>query len=175
MNEISETSKYRDLTVQYCQGNGVDIGCGGDPVVPNSIAFDLPPAEFLHYHSNIPPSFPIHWGGDAASLPFKDNVCDYVYSSHVIEDFLDWEPYLLEWARVIKPGGYLVILLPDKARWAAALANGQPPNCAHKHESYAGELSLYTNVLPNFEVICDKLTNKTPEDYNILFVARKRQ
>lgn len=174
---MSETSKHRDLTVPYCQGNGIDVGSGGDPVVPWAISFDLPRDQFLHYHSNDEPAHAIHWGGDAADLPFKDGVCDFVYSSHVIEDFLDWSPYLREWARVLKRGGYLVIMLPDKERWNEAIRNGQPPNCAHKHEGKAGELSAYTEsfcALDGFEVICDKLTNKTPQDYNILAVFKKR-
>lgn len=176
METMSETSKHRDETIPYCQGNGIDIGSGGDPIVPWAVSFDLPRSEYLHYHSNDEPAHAIHWGGDAASLPFKDGVCDFVYSSHVIEDFLDWHPYLREWARVIKPGGHLVIMLPDKKRWNAAIRNGQPPNCAHRHESYAGELSTYVGEglpLAGFEIICDKLTDKAPHDYNILAIFRK--
>lgn len=173
---MSETSKHRELTVPYCEGNGIDIGSGGDPVVPWAISFDLPRKEFLHYHSDQAPANAIHWGGDAASLPFKDGVCDFVYSSHVIEDFYDWHPYLIEWARVLKSGGHLVIMLPDKVRWNAAILNGQPPNCEHRHESYAGELTEYTAPgcpLAGFKVISDRLTDKTPEDYNIIFIAQK--
>lgn len=170
---MSETSKYRDLVVPFCQGNGIDIGSGGDPVVPWAISLDLPRAEFLHYHSDQKPDNAIHWGGDCRDLPFKNGVCDFVYSSHVIEDFVEWEPILAEWARVLKPGGYLVIMLPDKKRWNEAIRHGQPPNCAHKHESYAGELSAYINTMGGFSIICDKLTDITPEDYNILLVARK--
>lgn len=174
---MSETGKHRDETVKYCQGNGIDIGSGGDPVVPWAISFDLPRSEFLHYHSNEEPTFAIHWGGDASSLPFRNAVCDFVYSSHVIEDFLDWNPYLTEWARVLKPGGHLIILLPDKFRWNEAIKHGQPPNCAHTHESFPGELSEYVAAnkpLQGFEVICDRFTDKSPTDYNILFVAKKR-
>lgn len=173
MGEATETAKYRHLTAKYCVGNGVDIGCGGSPVVPSAIAFDLPPETYAVYHSGLTPDRVIQWGGDCRNLPFKDGVCDFVYSSHLIEDFFDWNPLLTEWARVIKPGGYLVILLPDKRLWNEAIARGQPPNCAHQHESFVGELSMHVSRMGGFHIVEDRLTNIAPGDYNIMFVAKK--
>lgn len=171
--EVSETSKYRHLTVPHCRGNGVDIGCGGDPVVPSSIRFDLPPAEYAKYHSGNPPEFDIHYGGDATSLPFKDGTLDYVYSSHLLEDFADWEPIVREWLRVIKPGGRLVILIPDKELWAEALRRGQPPNCAHRHEGTVGELTDLIHRLGGARALEERRTECFPGDYSILFIAQR--
>lgn len=173
MSEPTESEKYVHLTRQYLVGNGVDIGCGSNPVVPWAIALDLPPKEYAWYHSNHEPGRCIQWGGDARSLPFKDGTCDFVYSSHLIEDFADWTPILREWTRVVKPGGYLVIMLPDRELWGEAIRKGQPPNCEHRHESFAGELTQHVRGLGGFEIIEDRLTNCHPGDYNILFVARK--
>lgn len=171
--EDSETAKYRHLTTQHCKGNGVDIGSGGDPVVPWAINFDLPNDAFDKYHSGHPPRSHIQYGGDAARLPFKDATLDFVYSSHLLEDFFDWDPILKEWMRVLKPGGKLVILVPDKKLWADALARGQPPNCEHRHESYPGEITTYVKRLSNMTVIRDSLTECFPNDYSILFVGVK--
>lgn len=171
--EDSETAKYRHLTTPFCRGNGVDIGSGGDPVVPWAINMDLPNDDFAHYHSGHPPRKPIQFGGDAANLPFKDGVLDFVYSSHLLEDFYDWDPILREWIRVLKPGGRLIILVPDKKLWADALARGQPPNCAHRHESYPGEISKYVTRLSGMKVIRDSLTECFENDYSILFVGVK--
>lgn len=171
--EDSETAKYRHLTTEHCRGNGVDIGSGGDPVVPWAINFDLPNDEFDRYHSGHPPRKPIQYGGDAKNLPFKDGTLDFVYSSHLLEDFFDWDPVLREWMRVLKPGGKLVILVPDKKLWNDAIARGQPPNCAHTHESYPGEISKYVGRLGRMRVIRDSLTECFPNDYSILFVGVK--
>ena len=38
----SETSKFRYLFLDYCKGNGIDIGFGGDPILPTAITIDLP-------------------------------------------------------------------------------------------------------------------------------------
>ncbi len=168
----TESAKYRQLTEKFCTGCGIDLASKGDPVVPWAWSLDLPEAEFKAYNNNEPAHGPIQLRGDAAKLPVESDSLDFVFSSHLLEDFLNWDAIIVEWVRVLKKGGKLIILLPDKERWAAALAKGQSPNCAHKHESYAGELSKYAEWL-GLKVIEDRLTDFAAEDYTILFVAEK--
>ncbi len=169
---MSETAKYRHLTQDYCKGCGVDVASQGDPVVPWAMSLDLPEKEFLYYNANNPPRGPIQLRGHGDSLPFDSNSLDFLYSSHLLEDYTDWTPVLKEWVRVIKPGGYLVVLLPDRELWVAACAAGQCPNDFHRHEGKEGELSTYAKDL-GLEVIEDKLTKCFPGDYTIMFVACK--
>lgn len=161
---VSETSSRLNLLKPYCQGNGIDIGSQGSPVNINSIQIEFDRSRFDE-------DVPIHWEGDGTiNLPFKDNVLDYVYSSHLIEDYEDWTPILNEWNRVIKIGGYIVIMVPDKEIFRDRVKNGQPDNLNHKHESYVGELtSYYEKYFSNFEIKCDYIT----DNYNILFAAKK--
>jgi SAM-dependent methyltransferase len=168
----SETAKYRHLVACYCDGCGVDIASQGDRVVPWAISFDLPAAEFAFYCSNQPAKGPIHLRGHATALPFESNSLNFVYSSHLLEDYLDWEPVLKEWVRVLQPGGKLIILVPDKVLWNEAIARGQPPNCSHKHEAYAGELSTYAARI-GVKVLYDELTKQFEGDYSILFIGLK--
>jgi ubiquinone/menaquinone biosynthesis C-methylase UbiE len=49
-------------------------------------------------------------------LPFKDNVFEYVFSSHVIEHFFDPIKAIKEWGRVTKAGGYIFMIIPHKER-----------------------------------------------------------
>src|ERR1041384_5361907 len=89
----SETEKYRPLTTPYCYsaheqpGCGVDIGSQGDPVVPWAMNFELPEDKFAWYNSNNKPHGPIQLSGDASQLPFNSDSLDFVYSSHLLEDF----------------------------------------------------------------------------------------
>jgi SAM-dependent methyltransferase len=170
----AESDKWKHLVAPYLRGNGIELATGGSPIVPTSIQFELSPLSYAKYNSLQPLRGPVQWRSDTAifKLPFKDGVLDYVASSHLLEDYLDWVPLLTEWVRVLKPGGRLVICLPDKKRWAEALAKGQPPNCAHRHESYVGELSGYASRL-GLSVVADKLTNVPPGDYNILYIGEK--
>jgi SAM-dependent methyltransferase len=168
----SETSRYRHLTCQYCAGVGVDIGTQGDSVVPWAIGFDLPVDEFNTYCAGYAPRGPIQLRGHADKLPFETGSLDFVYSSHLLEDYLDWTPVLTEWVRVLKPGGLLIVLVPDKALWAKAIEGGQTPNCFHTHESHVGELSTYADKL-GLRVLEDRLTAAFEGDYSILFLGQK--
>lgn len=170
---MSESAKYLHLFGPYLHGNGVDLGCGGAPVVPWAIGMDLPAAKYMAYHGHAQTAGTVQWGGDARELPFKDSTLDFVFSSHLIEDFEDWDPVLREWCRVLKSRGFLVILLPDRERFQAALAAGHPPNDAHRHEGRVGELTEHLTRIGGFEVLTDRLTDENPQDYSILFVARK--
>lgn len=170
----SETGRYRHLTAPFCVGAGVDIASQGDAVVPWAMSFDLPEYEFAKYSNNAPAKGPIHLRGFADELPFVSESLDFVYSSHLLEDFYDWLPLLGEWTRVCRIGGYVIILVPDKERWQAAVANGQPPNCSHHHEAYVGELTSYfQRYYGHFQVIRDSLADVVPGDYTIIFVARR--
>jgi SAM-dependent methyltransferase len=51
-------------------------------------------------------------GYDGIHLPFPDESQDAVYSSHVLEHIPDWETALQEWFRVLKIGGYMIIVVP---------------------------------------------------------------
>lgn len=132
----SETSTCRETLAPYCVGNGIDIGAGSDAIVPTAICIDR--AENAPDRAHVGTS-PTHLVGDAANLYwFKDGCLDYAFSSHVLEDFEDTTAVLKEWLRVIRPGGNLVLFLPDQQAYVAhCRANGSLPNQAHKHDDFS--------------------------------------
>lgn len=93
-------------------------------------------------------------------------------SSHVLEDFADWHPVLAEWSRVVRPGGFILISIPDHHRFREAVANGQGDNLGHKHEGFVGEISSYLE--PHYHVIRDDFVTADPHEYSILFIGRKK-
>lgn len=179
-----ETAKYLALTVPYLVGNGVDLGSGGWPVVPWAIQIEQTEEKFKAYTSGRRVPSTVEWLGDICALPFKDETLDWVYSSHLIEDFcreakpeapeqITWPRLFAEWKRVLKPGGLIVLLVPDCALWAAAIERGQIPNCSHyAPEPSFGDLTKHLTAA-GFVMIEERFTNVRPLDFSILGVARK--
>jgi len=101
-----ETDKIKYYAVPYTRGVGLDIGCGPKRIWPSSIGLDrFTSAEGASISCDV----------KDLNL-FSNKTMDYVYSSHVVEDFTESETFdlLLEWWRVIKVGGYLVLYLPHE-------------------------------------------------------------
>ncbi len=99
-----ETSKAfarrikEDFFKKYCQGKGIDIGCGQDPITPNCDKWDQRQGQ-----------------GDATLLEnIPDNSYDFVYSSHCLEDMNYPELAMKNWFRIVKPGRYLIITVPHR-------------------------------------------------------------
>ncbi len=93
------------FATRYFVGNGIDIGAGKDalgqyqeffPGIRGCRAWDMP-------------------DGDAQLLAtVADNSFDFVHSSHCLEHMRDPVEALQHWLRVLKPGGHLVVLVPDE-------------------------------------------------------------
>lgn len=129
---MSETTLARPSMSRWCVGYGLDIGFGGDKILPGAIGVDMPKP-----YTKVGQD-PVQLGGDARDLRwFRDGVLDYVYSSHLLEDFEDTRTVLREWARVLRPGGHLVLYLPyEKAYRAHCDHLGQQRNAWHKHPDF---------------------------------------
>lgn len=126
---VSETDTCREILAPFCHGIGIDAGYGGSKITPDAWAFDMP-----RPYTNVGKERQ-QLRGDARSFPFLcDGALDYLYSSHLLEDwsYSDLVPMIIEWRRVIKPGGLLVTNCPDQQRFLAHISfTGQGNNLAH--------------------------------------------
>lgn len=169
-----ETSKFRELLAGFCLGDGVDIGFGTDPIVETAIRIDdtsswLPPYEHSVEYRQMTG---LQLKGDARSLKwFTDGCMDYVYSSHTLEDFEDKEMVLKEWVRILKPGGHLVLLLPDEQCYRQFEKNLNP---LHKDENFCLETAV--NLVRGLGLYIVRTWNFLPHDdgdYNFALVAMR--
>jgi len=51
---------------------------------------------------------------DIRNLPFADNALDLIFSQGVLEHFIDPMPVFTEQVRTLRPGGYLIVNVPQK-------------------------------------------------------------
>lgn len=70
---------------------------GTVPVVPQAIGVDI--------------GYP---GYDGTTLPFADSSVDAIYSSHCLEHIADSKGAIRDWYRVLKVGGFIVIVVPQQ-------------------------------------------------------------
>jgi SAM-dependent methyltransferase len=93
------------FATRYFMGDGVDIGAGPDPLgnyaqlfpgMQSCRAWDMP-------------------DGDAQVMEsVADNSFDFVHSSHCLEHMVDPAQALGNWLRVLRPGGHLIVTIPDE-------------------------------------------------------------
>lgn len=148
--ETSKAFKRREnekFFENFCVGKGLDIGFGGDLIVPNAQGYD-----FEH--------------GDAQFLSNLENeTYDFVYSSHTLEHIPDIRTALKNWYRVLRKNGYLILYLPHRDLYEKKQALPSRFNDDHKHffllekdegPDTIGVLELISNTLSNYEIIYAK-------------------
>lgn len=145
---MSETAACRDVLAPFCVGLGLDMGFGGSAIVPDAITFDMKNA-----YTSVGSDKQIMRGTASDLSMFCDDSLDYIYSSHLIEDwnYGDMALLLTEWRRVIKPGGLLITNCPDQQKFLAHVAahfkkTGQDiNNLSHKEPDFG--LAKFMDVL----------------------------
>jgi ubiquinone/menaquinone biosynthesis C-methylase UbiE len=87
--------------------------------------------------------------GDVTKMPFSSNIFDVVISFETIEHVQEYQEYLDECHRVLKPGGVFICSTPNKKLWSPGK---QPPNKYHIREFFRDDF-LY--------ILAKKFTNLT--------------
>jgi len=96
-HESTKTRRFwGELEHSVLKGDGIDIGCGPDPVMPGVVPFDTAQGDANHI------------------TRYFDRQFDYVYASHCLEHMVDPRAAILEWWALVKPGGVLFVIVPDE-------------------------------------------------------------
>ncbi|MDT7041654.1 class I SAM-dependent methyltransferase [Candidatus Nitronereus thalassa] len=176
-----ETSKARfrrerqGFFNRFCKGKGLDIGYGGDLIVPSARGRDIE-------------------DGDAQKLPgIESESFDFVYSSHLLEHICEPEKALIRWWEVVRPGGHLILFVPERDLFEKR--SRLPSNFSTDHKRFfllncddppdtLGVVPLVGRLLPDADIVYQAVCNedyrdpgpgKHPEgEYSIEVVLRKR-
>ena len=142
-NETSKTNELRsqEFFKKYLSGKVLDIGAGEDPVLPGAKIFDMDQ-------------------GDANNILeyLKAETFDCVYSSHCLEHMNDPIKTLDNWWKLVKPGGYLIVIVPhedlyEQFIWPSIFSDN------HNSSFRLNDKNLWSPVSINIVEACKKLYN----------------
>jgi SAM-dependent methyltransferase len=99
MRESSKTRAIRppDFAARFLAGRVIDIGAGNDLVCAHAERFDLEDGDANHISRYRP-----------------TGAYDCVHASHCLEHMRDARAALRDWWSLLKPGGYLIVVVPDE-------------------------------------------------------------
>lgn len=107
--EASKSAKRRFysgvFSNKYFVGQGIDIGGKPDPL-----------GQYWEIFSRIVgvKTWDLEDGDAQLMEGVKNDTYDFVHSSHCLEHMVDVREALINWVRIVKPGGYLIITVPDE-------------------------------------------------------------
>jgi|LauGreDrversion4_2_1035121.scaffolds.fasta_scaffold25485_4 hypothetical protein len=166
----SETSKVRHLLLPFCIGNGCDVGFGGDKISKhNCLGIDYA----IPYANTGRDAVDIACDVIAQDIPVADSSFDYVYTSHLIEDFPVTKDALKKFTRLLKLQGNLILVFPNQKKYEAhCSAKGLPMNPHHIHEDMG--LEFMRNELKTLESVSyeEIYINDCSIDYNVIMVLK---
>jgi SAM-dependent methyltransferase len=119
-------ARYRDLILRYLQPGArlLDAGCGRYlrfcrefATMADVVGIDL---ERTFEADNQQPPFAVR--GDVGSLPFPSEHFDVVISRSVVEHLEDPRRVFREFFRVLRPGGKVVIVTPNRYDYVSVIA-----------------------------------------------------
>lgn len=127
---------------RYFVGDGVDIGGGPDPLEQYLSAF---------YGMNSCRTWDMEDGDAQFMQGVADNTFDFVHSSHSLEHMVDVKLALDNWVRILKPGGYLVITVPDEDLYE----QGEWPSRFNSDHKWSFTLYKQKSLLPKSVNVID--------------------
>ena len=149
-----------DEAVAHAAGRDVlDVGCNTGygtlrflPVANRVVGVDVSPRAIEAARQRAPDGRPEFIVTTGFELPFPAATFDLVTSFQVLEHVPDPLAFLRELARVLQPGGTVILATPNAA---TRLYPGMPPwNRFHVHEYVAAELNeLLRTVFPRVTVL----------------------
>ena len=109
------------LAHKYCIGKGLEIGGS----THNPFGLNALNVDYSDSMDTISKKNEIRFCGKALKvdiiangdkIPLPDKSQDFIVSSHIIEHFTNPIKALIEWDRLVKPGGVIFMIVPHKER-----------------------------------------------------------
>ena len=133
-----------------CSGRGLDVGCGGSKACPTAIGVDIVSGGGAGFHggqAGVISRADVTASGDYMPM-FADGEMDYVIARRNLTHYKDHVKALLEWIRVLKPGGLLAVAVPDH-EWVDTIKI----DITHTHVFTTESLQRLFGLLPGMKTV----------------------
>lgn len=146
--QLAPRCSGRDVLEAGCgEGYGADLIAG---VARRVIGLDYDDSAVAHVTARYPRVEAIQ--GNLAELPLPDAAVDVVVNFQVIEHLWDQAQFIAECARVLRPGGLLMVSTPNRITFSPG--RDTPINPFHTRELNAAEL---TELLVDSGFVMDRM------------------
>jgi SAM-dependent methyltransferase len=119
-------SRFLDAIREYARPNDLvlDAGCGSGRVFQHRLVGSVRRVVGVDITDETRgnPNLDGAARGDLCALPLRDGAFDLIIVSHVAEHLIEPEPVFRELARVLRPGGRLLLLTPNRWHYVTLLA-----------------------------------------------------
>lgn len=156
------------VLLPYCNGVGLDVGCGSRKTHPDAIGVDITPKGKPGIYGSERRQMSqadVVLSGDDLNI-FADGVFDYVVARHNLEHYKDPIKALQEWKRVLKKGGIMGIVVPDDENIDTISLDP-----THKHAFTKDSFKRLINTIGGFRII--KIENCI-DDWSFVCIAKKK-
>jgi predicted SAM-dependent methyltransferase len=164
---LLERRRAQAKVIEYCKGIGLDIGCRNNKITPSTIGIDLIDGDGCPWGPNIV--------GDGTNLKiFSSNSLDYVFAGHMLEDI--WDPIgcLREWIRVVKPGGYVILITPHASYYPRVGTHGANPD--HKFDYWPNHMAnMVTHCFGDMIKVIQLDTIQNQFEFDLVMQINKKQ
>ncbi len=102
---VARRLRHPDFVTRYLVGQGLDIGGGGDPIGLYAELFPGLKGARIWELTDGDPQF---------LTGVADNSLDFVHAALMLQRMADPREALRHWFRVLRPGGHMVLTVPDE-------------------------------------------------------------
>lgn len=135
----------------------VELGCGPQKTIQKSIGIDrINKDEVIPHLNNNQRSVADIVGDVTEKLPLEDCSQDLIIARHILEHCVDISKTILEWRRILRIGGELIIAVPDER-----VTRGIPLNPEHVHAFTPSSLKSFLSLFDFEEIKSEKINNNT--------------
>lgn len=143
-NNFDYTDYEGNQVREFIHGeNVIEMGVGAKKTVDTAVGVDIiPKGEPVSSLQGAPPSVADLVCDITKELPIPESVYDTLIARHVLEHIQDPVEVLKEWVRVVKPGGRLIIVVPNQDDGSTI-----PMNPEHLHAYNPNSLTSLVELL----------------------------